>query len=468
MTPATQDTPIPLTQIDQLVTERTGQTLSDLQRLVLQECWQASKKTYEAVAAEYNYSSSYIQQRVAPSLWRLLSLAVGAKVTKSNCRGMLLSYLAAQPPSEADGLGSNDSGSNDSGSNHATSAANTAALAVSQMFNVPSESVPLNSLFYVQRSPFEPGGYDAMQQRGALVRIKAPRQMGKTSLMNRILAHSQGCRSAVINFQQADQAILGDLDRLLRWFCASLMSQLKLKPALDELWSSDLGSKMSCTLCVEEGVLAELDGPIAIALEEASELFEYPAVAQDFFAMLRTWHEYTKSDDTWAMLRLILVQSTETYIPLNINQSPFNVGIEIALPPFDLAQIETLAVRYGLTLDASVLSQMLELLGGHPQLTSLTLYHLAKCELSWAQILATATTDEGIFSPHLHRHLWTLQQHPELLTAFQQVLQSADPVLLPQTQTFKLQSMGLVRLEKNSSVVGCALYRGYFNDRLSA
>ena len=76
--------------IDRLVYEKTGQSLNDLQQLVLNECWQTSKKTYEEIAAENNYSSRYIQQRVAPSLWHLMSEIAGAKVTKSNCRSMLL------------------------------------------------------------------------------------------------------------------------------------------------------------------------------------------------------------------------------------------------------------------------------------------------------------------------------------------------------------------------------------------
>ncbi|MEO1592282.1 MAG: AAA-like domain-containing protein [Cyanobacteria bacterium J06632_22] len=450
-----QDAPIPIADIDLLVVQQTGQSLSDLQRVVLQECWQASKKTYEAVAAEYNYSSSYIQQRVAPSLWRLLSEAVGSKVTKSNCKGMLLSRLASQPALPTVSVSA------------PLEALPQAAPQATSLLPLPSESVPLNSPFYIQRPPFEPDCYGALHQQGALVRIKAPRQMGKTSLMNRILAHSQDCRSVVINFQQADQAIMGDLDRLLRWFCANLMSQLKLNPTLDDLWSSDLGSKMSCTLCVEEVVLAEVDGPIAIALEEASELFEYPSVAQDFFAMLRTWHEYTKSDDAWAPLRLLLVQSTETYIPLNINQSPFNVGIELALTPFTLEQISTLAERYGLNLDRSVIEQIFELLGGHPHLTGLTLYHLAQSDMTWEQVVATAATDEGIFSPHLHRHLWALEQHSDLQNAFQQVLSSQEPVMLPQVQTFKLQSMGLVKLQQNCCTVSHKLYQQYFSHRLS-
>ena len=67
--------------LDQLVHQKTGQSLTSLQRLLLIECWKTSKKTYEAIAAENNYSTSYIQQRIAPALWNLLSEIVDTKVT---------------------------------------------------------------------------------------------------------------------------------------------------------------------------------------------------------------------------------------------------------------------------------------------------------------------------------------------------------------------------------------------------
>lgn len=451
MISSTADAPVPFDVIDRLVVEQTGQSLSDLQRLVLQECWQATKRTYDEIAAEYNYSGSYIQQRVAPSLWRLLSGIVGTKVTKSNCKGTILAYLSSQSASVSSVPTKMPAGEQPD---------------ITSVLTVPTDSVPLRSHLYIQRPSYEPACYRAILQPGALIRIKAPRQMGKTSLMNRIIAHSEDCQTIVLNFQQAEQPILSDLNRLLRWLCANLTSQLRLAARLDDFWDADLGSKMSCTLFLEEQVLSAINSPIILALEEASELFEYPKVAQDFFAMLRTWHEYTKSDEVWQSLRLLIVQSTETYIPLNINQSPFNVGTEIALKPFTPDQIGTLAQRYGLGLQESVIQQLASLVGGHPYLTSLALYQLATGSATWGWILTTASTDEGIFSSHLHRHLWNLQQHPDLAAAFKQVSDSDDPICLPQTQSFKLCSMGLVVLEKNSVKVSHRLYREYFVGRL--
>jgi hypothetical protein len=56
---------------------------------------------------------------------------------------------------------------------------------------LPSGQVRLASAFYVERVPYEAQCYKEILQPGALIRIKAPRQMGKTSLMARILYQAQ-------------------------------------------------------------------------------------------------------------------------------------------------------------------------------------------------------------------------------------------------------------------------------------
>ena len=74
---------------NQLVYSKTGEHLSDLQRVILRESWQETKKTYDQMAQEYGYSPNYIKQVVAPRLWRLLSQGLEEKVTKTNIRSVL-------------------------------------------------------------------------------------------------------------------------------------------------------------------------------------------------------------------------------------------------------------------------------------------------------------------------------------------------------------------------------------------
>lgn len=440
--------------VEQAVYATFGEHLNDLQRVILRESWQEARKTYEQIAADYNYSSNYIQQVAAPKLWRLLSEAFGQKISKSNLHAVLDVWLAEQMLSLSQSI------------TPFTIEHASASMTASAQLECPNNSVPLNSPFYIQRSPHEPHCYQSVLQTGALLRIKAPRQMGKTSLMIRVLAQAKaaGYQTVTLNFQQAEKAILADLHKLLRWLCANITQQLKLASQLAEYWDEDIGGKMNCTLYIEECVLEELNTPLVLVLEEVNELFEYPTVAQECLTMLRTWHEHTKTDSTWHKLRLILVQSTETYISLNINQSPFNVGLEVSLTRFVESQVQELVRRHDRHFTIVQLQSLMQLTEGHPYLVRLMLYHLAQ-QQSFDALLDMAPTDMGIYSDHLHRHLWNLQHYPELGHAFRAVLQSTDPIELEQVKAFKLQSMGLITLSGNRAAVACDLYRKYFCDR---
>ncbi len=72
--------------------------------------------------------------------------------------------------------------------------------------DMPEGSVSLDSPFYIDRPPIEDECYSAIDRPGALIRIKAPRQMGKSSLMQRVLNHSKQLNqiTSYLNFQSAD------------------------------------------------------------------------------------------------------------------------------------------------------------------------------------------------------------------------------------------------------------------------
>jgi len=85
-----------LTLAEQLVVAKTGKSLSDLQISVLRQSWQSQRKTYDQIAEELGYSSSYIKQGVAPKLWKLLSEVLGENVNKTNIHAVLERQLASQ------------------------------------------------------------------------------------------------------------------------------------------------------------------------------------------------------------------------------------------------------------------------------------------------------------------------------------------------------------------------------------
>jgi hypothetical protein len=329
--------------------------------------------------------------------------------------------------------------------------------------------VDLVSRFYVTRPPCEQDCYREIEKPGALIRIKAPRQMGKTSLMARILheAEKKGHKVVPLSLQIADAKTLTDLDRLLKWLCAVVSRRIKVPAArLGEYWDEIFGSKDNCTSYFEEVVLPEVGGPLVLALDEVDRLFEYPEIAEEVLGLLRVWHEEAKTSEVWRQLRLIVVHSTEVYIPLNINQSPFNVGLPVRLEEFTAEQMLDLAGRHQLPWGMPEVETLRGMIGGHPYLSRVSMYYISRGEMTLDNLLSTAASEEGLFADHLKRHLWTLERHPALAAAMKKAVAAREPLRIRSEEAFKLQSMGLVHLEGNDITPRCGLYRKYFLDRL--
>ncbi|WP_392535820.1 AAA-like domain-containing protein [Nostoc sp. C117] len=91
-------------------------------------------------------------------------------------------------------------------------------------FTPPGGQMLLDSALYIDRPILESLCYEAIQQSGASINIRAPKQMGKTSLMTRILAYSKnlGYKTVSVSLQLANDEILQNLERFLQWFCARL------------------------------------------------------------------------------------------------------------------------------------------------------------------------------------------------------------------------------------------------------
>ncbi len=330
--------------------------------------------------------------------------------------------------------------------------------------NIPGSPIPLNSKFYIDRHPSEALVYKELCKAGSLIRIRAPRHMGKSSLMLRLINQAESlCYQVVkIDFQQADISIFENIDKLLRWLCINIARQLKLPLNLDDCWDTNIGSKVSCTICFEEYLLWQIDTPLVLVLNEVNRLFEYPEIAKDFFPLLRSWHEEARLVPLWQSLRLILVHSTEVYVSLSINQSPFNVGLTLKLPEFTSIQSQDLAQRYGLKLNDFEINQLNNMVGGHPYLLQLAFYNLYHDKCTLEDLLQAAPTQTGVYREHL-QNLWViLNKKPELLAALKEIILASGSVQLPPLIAYQLDSMGLVKFDGSNCLISCELYRLYF------
>lgn len=333
--------------------------------------------------------------------------------------------------------------------------------------------VKSDSPIYIPRPPIESDCCQEILKPGGLIRIKGPEKMGKTSLVKGILTHADTYyyRTVYLNLQVAEGAMFTTLDKFLRWFCANISRELGLKPQLDDYWDEELfGSLVSCKTYFQSYVLEQLDTPLALGLDNLDRVFAYPEIAKDFLPMLRYWHEEANNLEIWQKLRLVLANSTEVYIKLDANQSPFNVGRQVKLPGFNREQAQTMAKCYGLDEKNAQINQfirdLIDMVGGHPYLMRLAFDNLSQYNLSQEQLLKEASTQGGIYGFHLRHHWDNLQKQPELAKAMKTVVSSTKGVQLEPILAYKLESMGLVVLEGDQVKPSCELYRRYFNDNL--
>ncbi|MBD2409479.1 AAA-like domain-containing protein [Nostoc calcicola FACHB-3891] len=326
---------------------------------------------------------------------------------------------------------------------------------------------------YIERPPIEDKCYKGIVQPGALIRLKAPQKMGKTLLLEKILdyARQQGYQTAKLNLQLADINILTNLKTFLQWLCVDVADSLDLEPQLDKHWQEVFGLNKNCTRYFQKYLLAVTDNPLVLGIDNFERLFEYPEIFPQFCLLLRGWYEAAKQRDKigniWKKLRLVVVHSTEAYPSLDTNHSPFNVGLPIDLPEFNLQQVTNLANQneLGLLREAH-LSKLMRLVGGHPYLVQHAIAYLKSQPVSLEELLRLAPTEQGIFSDHLRQQLWHLQHNPQLEAGYKRVVMANAPIRLDTEVAFKLHSLGLVKLSSNDCVPSCDLYRQYFSTRL--
>jgi hypothetical protein len=325
--------------------------------------------------------------------------------------------------------------------------------------------------FYVERVPFEEECYRELLHPGSLIRIKAPQQMGKTLFVQKLLDKlaSQGYRTVNLSFKLADRIHFSSLDKLLRWLATNVSRELGLPSPLDDYWDeAGMGSKSSCSTYFEEYLLAQADTPLVLGFDDVDLVFPYPEVSEDFFALLRSWYEKGRTRKQWKKLRLLAIHSTEIYIRLHIDQSPFNVGLPIELPEFSREQVQDLAKQHGLNWSLAEVEELMQMVGGHPDMVQQALYYLKNHpEMTLEELLETAPTEEGIYRHRLREHLLNLQKHSDLAEAMKKVAIAMENVRLSPMEIWNLQRMGLVKLQGNEVKSRCNLYSLYLGDRLS-
>ena len=338
---------------------------------------------------------------------------------------------------------------------------------------IPQGSVHLASPFYVTRKG-EVSFIKKITAPKALLRIRGPRQYGKTSLLSRVVAHAREQQYEVVtmDFQNFSEPTLQHEGNLIWEFCWKIAAKVDKEDEFEDYWDAklkrkpDRDKKQIAHTFIERQVLENLSTNLLVAIDEADRIFPYEAVSDDFFLMLRSWHEGANTNSLWEKFKLALSYSTEAKLAIkNLNASPFNVGEEARLHPFTLEQLTNLSEIHGLSLSRDQLDKLLHFLGGQPYLSRRALFSLANHEYTFDGLLEEAASDQGPFSDHLRHHLFNLKQFPDLAKAMKNIITSGkcgNPI-----EANRLGAAGLTEgTPPNDVRIVCELYKVYFKSKL--
>jgi AAA domain-containing protein/TIR domain-containing protein len=330
---------------------------------------------------------------------------------------------------------------------------------------LPDGTIDTQSAFYVERQA-DQIALDAIQRQGVTITIKAPRQMGKSSLLRRVTdaGARAGKQIAFLDFQLFDRAALAEPRIFFQQFCSWISDKVEVENRVEEYWKTPLGNSYCCTRYVSHYLMEELSAPLVLAMDEVESIFD-ASFRSDFFGMLRSWHNERRVGSIWKHVDLALVTSTEPYQFVdNLNQSPFNVGEVVELTDFTPDQVADLNRRHRSPLSPQQEKDLMALVGGHPYLIRRALYLVANERMSAADLFNHAAEDRGPFGDHLRHHLFRLGKSQALLEGLAQIIRHQK--CHDEQVYFRLHGAGLVRRVDQGVMPRYRLYADFFRGRL--
>jgi hypothetical protein len=328
----------------------------------------------------------------------------------------------------------------------------------------PGGAMDLEDPHYIER-PYDQQALRLAASPGQTIVLKGPRQVGKTSLLFRMM-DGAGKNNKSVAFVDCQLFEANSLDQPVTFytrFAAEIAQSLDITNRPNPETPHDL------TRWMEQEVIKKLPGAVALAIDESERLL-WAGFREDFFGMLRSWHNLRANPirRDWRKLDLYLVTSTEPALLIQGAQSPFNVGTVLDLRPFDIGALGKLNRAYGEPLNDAELARLLELVGGQPYLTRKAFYEISppNPRMTPDHLFEAASTDGGPFRDHLRRFLFLLLEHQDVREAMHDILQGRgcrDPRLI-----YRLESAGLISTDAGQHPrPSCKLYGDFLKERLA-
>jgi WD40 repeat protein len=295
------------------------------------------------------------------------------------------------------------------------------------------------------------------------------RQMGKSSLRLRAMEQLQidGVTCATIDMTAiGSQEITAE-----QWYggiLLTLVSELRLADPITFLrdwWQprSQIAPIKRLSDFIETVLLANIQGPIVIFIDEIDSVLSLKFPTDDFFALIRSCYEQRNVNPIYQRLTFALVGvATPSSLIADPKRTPFNIGKAIQLQGFRLDEVEALTA--GLTQSEqpqAMMATILEWSGGQPFLTQKI------CQLAIDHSITVAPEIPTLIQTCLIQN-WEAQDEPphlktirnrvirqdeqlsrQLLTLYQNLLRSPDQTLQrdnsSEQQTLLLSGLAITR-----------------------
>jgi len=330
--------------------------------------------------------------------------------------------------------------------------------------DIPVPNAPLkfpngyDERYYIEREE-DVECYQALDWDERLIKIKAPKQFGKTSLLARLIKkeRKKGSKIVNFNFSNTNKSIFNTIENLLYYFSKTI--EKKIKVTIDTKIDG-IAPNLKATEHIEE-VLSISKNSIVLVIDNADELFKYRDVSNDFFGLLRGWYEEPMMNDESSLknLKMIISHSTEAKLATtDLNKSPFdNIGVDVELKLFSKEELNQLIARYNFSLSDNELNNIINYIGGHPYLSRLTFYSILKNREPLNNILKQ---ENKLFKDHMRRYLWEINKNEKYKDILKYILDNNNCKKIDSQECYILESIGLIK--KDEFV--CKLYKDFFNN----
>ena len=335
-------------------------------------------------------------------------------------------------------------------------------------------TLPGESLAYVTRDVDQE--LYAGLKAGQFCYVLNSRQMGKSSLrvrsMQRLQAEGVACAAIDIT------AIGSESTNVEQWYAGvsrQLLSGLGLtgKLKLRTWWKErEYLPPVDRFGLLIEWLLEEIDGEIAIFVDEIDSVLSLKFSIDDFFAFIRSCYNARVDKPEYERVTFALFGvATLSELITDKTRTPFNIGRAIALTGFTESEVNPLAQGLGMANGDELMREILAWTGGQPFLTQricrLLVDHAAELNsiqspktkiqtLIASQILDTKVTDELSHFQTIGDRILQLEEQSrrEMLGMYQEILRRGEIEATDSVEQMRLRLSGLV-------VKRAGMLRGY-------